>query len=118
MLKLLFQQYDDGKGVAFGSRWMKSHGIRFMGSPEEKGLGHLRKDLRKYFYYIKPDRRLPVAEELKDWQNQSILLAQYRAAEEPEVSRASSYVMLVFCFICVALAALFNGCLLYTSRCV
>lgn len=110
ILKYLFAQYNTSRGPTFGSKFMKACGELVMGTPEQKGLGHLRKDLQESYYYIKEDRHLPI-KSLMAWEIQSILVAQYREVEAPQVSRATFLFLLPLIFLCVALASPFNGTL-------
>jgi hypothetical protein len=105
ILKYLFTQYDNRMGPTFGSRVLKLLGTTFMGSPASKGLGHVREDLQKSYYYIKEDRILPQGDAaLEEWQMQSILVNQYREVEAPSVARTATAVGLLVATLCVALA--------------
>lgn len=110
ILKHLFLQYNTNKGPTYGSRFMKFCGELVLGTPAQKGLGHLRKDLQDTYYYIKEDRHIPM-KAIQPWQIQSILVAQYRDLEAPQVARATFFGLLPVIFLCVALAAPFNGSL-------
>lgn len=112
ILQYLFLQYDKRKGPSFSSRFMKALGTAFMGSPADKGLGHLRQDLQNTYYYIQADRKLPKGDAaLKQWQMQSIQVSEYRQVEAPQVALATAMCVFALCAVCVALASPFNGSL-------
>jgi hypothetical protein len=105
LLKNLFAQYDTDNGPRFASRFMKRVGNWCIGSLASHGLGHLRKDLQASYFYKKEDRHLPDGPEaLEEWEMQSILVAQFRELQAPQVARAAFYALLVFNFAMVALA--------------
>ncbi|MFY2764346.1 hypothetical protein [Arenimonas sp. MALMAid1274] len=105
ILKHLFLQYDKNPGPTFASRFMKAVGNIFIGTLADKGLGHLRKDIRETYFYIKEDRQLPPAgPDLEEWELDGILLAQHRDVEAPLVARAVFYILLPTILAIVALA--------------
>lgn len=104
---LLFIQYRDGDKITFASRWMDWHGRLFMGRPEDKGLDWVRDDLRKNFYWDKVDRILPTdGKELREWQEHSMFLAQYRNFEAPVAAKIVSVTSLIVVFALVGFGAL------------
>lgn len=111
-LKYLFAQYDDRRGPIFASRLMTRLGLLFMGSPDQKGLGHIRQDLKDSYYQTADDRRLPLdPAALEEWQRHSILLSEYRQLEHPEIARASFFAVCAASLVLVAAASPFNGSL-------
>lgn len=93
-MKFLFDVYKKEHGPRFGSRFMKALGNLFMGTPESKGLGDVRQDLRDTYYWEKTDRVIPV-DELEEWMEQSVLVNQYRQIETPAAAKATSLVLAV-----------------------
>lgn len=106
LLKYFFIAYRDASGPRWGSRFMKAVGTVFLGSPEKKGLGHLREDIQEQFYYCKEDRVLPPPEELQEWRNNAILANEYRQEELPACARAVFRVNAFLAVVVVCVAAM------------
>ena len=112
ILKYLFAQYDTRRGPIFASKLMTKMGEIFMGSLEDKGLGHLRQDLKDSYYRTAPDRRLPKGTAaLIEWQRQSIQVSEYRQVEHPQIALATTLFLLMSSVVLVAAASPFNGSL-------
>lgn len=113
ILKHLFHQYDTGQPKpCFASRLMKALGNRLMGTPAEKGLGHIMDELQNNYYYTQADRRLPrEKKKLQQWQMDSIQVSEYRQVEAPQIALATSIAVFAGSFVLVAAASLFNGSL-------
>lgn len=105
MLKYFFVAYRESTGPRWGSRFMKAVGTLFLGSPEKKGLGHLREDIQEQFYYCKEDRILPPPEQLEEWRNHAILANEYRQEELPACAKAVYRVNGALSILVVCLAA-------------
>lgn len=105
MLKYFFVAYRESTGPRWGSRFMKAVGTLFLGSPEKKGLGHLREDIQEQFYYCKEDRILPPPEQLEEWRNNAILANEYRQEELPACAKAVFRVNGALSVLVVCLAA-------------
>lgn len=109
ILGRLFKQYGKRR-LAFGSRWMKAHGVLLIGQPSVFGLA--REDVGPgvydSYYYI-PSDRVPVcnSEDAKRrWQNGQLQATQLREASQPRISLATSVVTFAMAMALVALAAL------------
>ena len=106
MLKYFFVAYREVSGPRWGSRFMKAVGILFLGSPEKKGLGHLRDDIQEQFYFCKEDRILPPPEELEEYRMHAILANEYRQEELLACSKAVFRVNGALSILVVVLVAL------------
>lgn len=110
LLGLLFLQYKDGRSLAFASKWMNWHGRVFLGRPEEKGLDWVREDLRSSYYWCQADRVLPTEHKaLREWQEQSMFVAQFRNFEAKSLARIVSLLSLVLVLGIVGVGGVFDG---------
>lgn len=87
--RALFLRYRPTDKPYFGSRFMRFLGNTFMGTPDSKGLGDLRKDLQDTYYHLKVDRMIPNGDaDQKEWRIQSIKAQIYREVEHRELGKA------------------------------
>lgn len=94
VLSRLFSQYDDGKRLTFGSRFMTYVGNRMLGTLTENGI-EVSPEIARDYYNIKEDRFLPAStnkDVLAAWKRDSILVCQFRHLTAPRISLSVSIV--------------------------
>ncbi len=99
MFGWLFVQYREKGKLHFGSKWLNLLGRTFIGSPESFGLQDCRENVLKSFYYLRADRKMPVADdgEHEAWKTDSLRASQVRHASEKYVSKAGFVVTATAC---------------------
>ncbi len=102
MFGWLFTQYRKPGKLHFGSKWLNLHGRFFIGNPERFGLSDCRENVLTSYYYLRADRKMPVAndEDFDAWRMDGLRASQVRHASEKHVSKAG---FLVTSAACVAL---------------
>ena len=68
----------------FGSKWLNLHGRFFIGNPERFGLSDCRENVLTSYYYLRADRKMPVAndEDFDAWRMDALRASQVRHASE------------------------------------
>ena len=102
MFGWLFTQYRTPGKLHFGSKWLNLHGRLFIGAPENFGLQDCRQNVLASYYYLRADRKMPVADDadFDAWRMDALRASQVRHASEKHVSKAG---FLVTSAACVAL---------------
>jgi hypothetical protein len=106
VLSRLFSQYDDGKRLTFGSRFMTYVGNRMLGTLSENGI-EVSPSIAKDYYNIKEDRFLPAStnkDVLAVWKRESILVCQLRQMTAPRISLSVSIVSMALVLAIVGVA--------------
>jgi len=106
VLSRLFTQYDDGKRLTFGSRFMTYVGNRLLGTLEENGVV-VSPDIARDYYNIKEDRFLPASTDknvLAAWKRDSVLVCQVRQMTAPRISLSVSIISMAAVLVIVGAA--------------
>lgn len=107
MLGFLFLPYRRA-GVSFTSRFMRWHGERLLGRPEDLGLRGTLQDVVDSYYYLAVDR--PVQEhkhEFKTWQVDQQHAEEARLVSKAEIPKATFLAVVAVSMICAVVSAPF-----------